>query len=65
MRRFLFILCGLIFLFGIFASFEITTTFQYIIAGVSYVCAAIILAGAAIADSIDRLTAEVKKKGQG
>jgi len=63
MRRLLFILCGLIFLFGIVASFEITTVFQHIVAGVAYVCAAVILAGAAIADSIDKLTAELKKKG--
>jgi glucose dehydrogenase len=62
MRRSLFILCGLIFLFGIIASIEITTTFQYIIAGVAFLSAAIILAGAAVADSIDKLTAEVKKK---
>jgi hypothetical protein len=58
----LFILCGLIFLFGIFASIEITTIFQYVAAGVAYLSAAIILAGAAVADSIDKLTAEVKKK---
>jgi glucose dehydrogenase len=62
MRRSLFILCGLIFLFGIIASIEITTIFQYIIAGVAFLSAAIILAGAAVADSIDKLTAEVKKK---
>jgi len=61
MRKALFMLCGLIFLFGIYASFEITSVIQYIIAGVSYVCAAIILAGAAIADSIDRLAAQMKK----
>lgn len=64
MRKSLFVLCGLIFLFGIFASFEVTTTFQHILAGVSYVCASIILSGAAIADSIDKLTAEVKKKSK-
>lgn len=62
MRRFLFILCGLVFLFGIYASFEITSVIQHIIAGAAYVSAAIILAGAAVADSVDKLTAEVKKK---
>jgi glucose dehydrogenase len=62
MRRLLFILCGLIFLFGIIASIEITTIFQYIAAGVAFLSAAIILAGAAVADSIDKLTAEVRKK---
>jgi hypothetical protein len=63
MKRFLFILSGLVLAFAVFASLEVTTTFQHVLAGVSYVCAALLLVGAAIVHSIDKVCAEIKKKG--
>jgi hypothetical protein len=63
MRKFLFLLCGVSFLMGIFASFEITSVVQYIIAGVALLSAAVLMVGAAIVNSLDKLTAELKKKG--
>jgi hypothetical protein len=55
MVRILFILSALCFSFGIFASIEVTTTFQHVLAGVAYVCAAILLVGAAIVRSVEKL----------
>ena len=63
MKRLLLVLCGLVFAFAVFASFEVTTVFQHVLAGVSYVCAAMLLVGAAIVSSIDKLCEEIKKKG--
>ena len=64
MKRFLFLLCGASFLMGILASFEITSVVQYVVAGVALLSAAILMAGAAIVNSLDKLTAEMKKKVQ-
>jgi hypothetical protein len=61
MRRFLFVLCGASFLLGIIASLEVTTVFQYIVGGVALLSAALLLVGAAIVNSIDKLTAEIRK----
>lgn len=55
MVRSLFILSGLCLFMGLFASIEVTTTFQQVIAGVSYICAAILLVGAAIVKSVEKL----------
>ena len=63
MAKGLFVLAFLVFLFGIFASIEVTTSFQHVVAGVSYVCAAILFAGAAIVRAVDKLRDEIKKKG--
>ena len=62
MRRFLFVLCGLSFLMGIYASFETTSVVQYIVAGVALLSAAILMVGAAIVNSLDKLIAEFKKR---
>ena len=62
MVLFLLIICGLVFAFGIFASIEVTTTFQRVIAGVSYVCACMLLVGAAIVSAVDKLREEIKKQ---
>ena len=61
MRKFLFVLCGASFLLGIVASLEVTTVFQYIVGGVALLSAALLLMGAAIVNSIDKLTAEIRK----
>ena len=62
MRKFLFVLCGASFLLGIVASLDITTVFQHIVAGIALLSAAILLAAAAIVNSIDKLREEIKKK---
>ena len=62
MAKCLSILGVIVFLFGIFASIEVTTSFQHVIAGVSYVCAAILFVGGAIVSSIDKLREGIKKK---
>ena len=62
MAKFLLVICGLVFAFAVFASFEITSVFQQVLAGVSYVSAAILLAGAAIVDAINKLRQEIKNK---
>jgi tetrahydromethanopterin S-methyltransferase subunit E len=62
MVKVLFILSGLCFSLGIFASIEVTTTFQQVIAGVSYICAAILLVGAAIVKSVEKLARRIEGK---
>jgi hypothetical protein len=62
MAKSLFILSLLVLLFGIFASIEVTTSFQHVVAGISYICAAILCAGAAVVRAIDKLGEEIKKK---
>jgi hypothetical protein len=47
---------------GIFASLETTSVVQYIVAGVALLSAAVLMVGAAIVNSLDKLTAELKKK---
>jgi hypothetical protein len=63
MHKGLFILSVLVFLFAIFASIEVTTSFQHVVAGVAYVCAAILFAGAAIVRAVNKLRDEIKKQG--
>ena len=58
----MFTLGVLVILFAVFASIEVTTSFQHVLAGVAYVCAAILFAGAAIVRSINKLREEIKKK---
>jgi hypothetical protein len=62
MVLFLVVLCALVFAFGIFASFEVTTSFQQVLAGVSYVCATILLVGAAIVSAVNKLRQDCRKK---
>jgi hypothetical protein len=62
MRKFLFVLCGLSFLLGIVASLEITTVFQHIVAAVALLSSALLLVGAAVVHSLDKITAELKQK---
>ena len=63
MAKFMFILAVFVFLFAIFASIEITSPFQQVVAGVAYAAAAMLFVGAAIVRSIDKLREEIRKKG--
>jgi len=60
MATFLFILCILSFLSGVMT----LTTFQQIIPAMSFVTSAVLLAGAAIVNSIDKLTLEMRKNNK-
>jgi len=62
MAIFLFVLCGLSFLSGIMSSSVATTIFQQIVGAISFVTSAILLIGASIVNSIDRLILEARKK---
>jgi hypothetical protein len=62
MVRLMLVMCGFVFAFGIFASIEVTTTFQHVVAGVSYVCACILFIGAAIVRAIEKLRADINKQ---
>jgi len=61
MAKGLFILSVLVLLFAIFASIEVTTSFQHVVAGISYVCAVILFTGAAIVRAVNKLREEIKK----
>lgn len=61
MAIFLFILCGLSFLSGIMSSTVATTIFQQIVGAIGFVTAAILLIGATIVNSLDKLTLEMRK----
>ncbi|PIP20688.1 MAG: hypothetical protein COX40_03560 [Candidatus Omnitrophica bacterium CG23_combo_of_CG06-09_8_20_14_all_40_11] len=61
MAIFLFIMCSISFLSGIFASTGATTIFQQIVGAISFVTSAILLIGAAIVNAVDKLTIETRK----
>jgi hypothetical protein len=63
MAKSMFVLSVFVLLFGIFASIEVTTSFQHVVAGISYICAAILFSGAAVVRSVDKLREDIKKKG--
>ncbi|HQJ16047.1 MAG TPA: hypothetical protein PLJ26_06145 [Candidatus Omnitrophota bacterium] len=62
MKRALYILCLVSLAVGLLASIEVTTSFQHVVAAISYVSAAIFFSAAAVVRSIDRLREQLLGK---